>query len=1290
MPIRDRSVFILIIALIVSALFFVRPAPIYGVSFSPGCTGGVGDAAALQSAVTTANSNSQDDTVTLVSGCTYAISSALIIFADNTHTLTITTTGSAPATLRGNSSFIILDIRSGANVSLNNLIVTNGFEIIAGGIAAFRATLTVTNSAISGNATTYFGGGLYVGSSTVTLTNSTVSGNSAGSHGGGIYSSNSTLTLNNSAVNINSASEDGGGIYQDGGTLTLNNSTVSGNTSIYDGGGINHHAGVTILNNSIVSSNSTSGDGLGGGIYNNADAASLTVNNSTISANYGGLGGGITVRASVTLNNSILGNSTHGGDCFLPSGTVTARYSLIEDGECINGLSDTMPDTNGNLRGDPSLDASFVPSASRVIDRGNPNTGTGYDCLSTDMMGISRNDGDGDGVDRCDMGAREGPVYAPSTLAIAGGAVNEGGTTAFTLMRSGGTIGFSLVVNLILSAGPDLHFISDYSLSGGSISDQIGSVTATIPAGADHVDVTFTAVNDGSSAEAAETLVAQLIPGNGYTLGTTTSAQATINANGLIATNGNDSGEGSLRQAVANANNDGVDSTITFTTNTIYLTSGELLLANDGALTIVGGGGLTISGDGSSFRILEISSGANVTLSGLTISGGTSGDGGGIYNRASLVLDRVIVAANTATSRGGGIFNIGTLNLYNSIVRDNMAASQGGGIFSGATVIPHNSVISGNSAPYGAGVFGATGLQMFNSIIAYNNGGSDCYSSSTFSAFSSVIEDGSCGVSGTPLTPDSSNTFSGDPDLDPITLIPNADSPVINSGGNEFVVSASDLGGNPRIQGGTVDRGAYETGYFPLVSLSVPDASALENSADTGTFTLTRTQTSTVVALDVTVTLTGAAVNGADYASIPTTITIPAGLASVDVMVTAINNEAADGTRTVTLTVVDGTHYDLGVTSSGTVAITDDDSASVVIDQSGGSTDVAEGGPTDSFTIRLSSQPSEVVTITLTPDAQIALDQSSLVFDETMWSTPQTVTVVTIDDTVAQGGRAVSIGVVVSSTSEPNYNSSLVTPSIDVNIADNDSSGISISQTSFETAEGLSGSYQIALASMPSAAPIVITVTFDHTQLRANGNSAAFTLSFNDTTPQIVTFDVLANFDINSDRTITITHAVTNSSASEYPLGTHSDVSVTVRDQLPPPPSPTCDTENFNENGVVRTGIPNALAYAINCRILYYNGHSTTWLGHDLYSEANLGVAGLLDLGVQQAVDIFSPSGMTYFEGGAVFCLRGQGTLIWLAASGLPRRPEIIGSYTVPDFPSFTCATLFEPGTFVLVTQNPR
>ena len=145
-----------------------------------------------------------------------------------------------------------------------------------------------------------------------------------------------------------------------------------------------------------------------------------------------------------------------------------------------------------------------------------------------------------------------------------------------------------------------------------------------------------------------------------------------------------------------------------------------------------------------------------------------------------------------------------------------------------------------------------------------------------------------------------------------------------------------------------------------------------------------------------------------------------------------------------------------------------------------------------------------------------------------------------------------------------------------------------------------------------------------------------------------------------------------------------------VAPTLPPPPEvPLCTDHNFSEGGVVRIGLSDALRSAVNCRVLYQNGSSSTWLGFALYGEANLGVEGLTALGVLQAVDIFSPAGLTYFEGGGVFCLRGEGTLIWLASSQCPRHPEIIGSYTVPEFEGFTCATLFEPGTLVLVEHNP-
>ena len=124
-------------------------------------------------------------------------------------------------------------------------------------------------------------------------------------------------------------------------------------------------------------------------------------------------------------------------------------------------------------------------------------------------------------------------------------------------------------------------------------------------------------------------------------------------------TNTNDSGPGSLRQALAEA----IDGdTINFAvTGTIGLTSGELLVAR--SITIAGPGAenLAVNGNNQS-RVFHIASGQTVTISGLTITNGHASDsGGGIYNdHAVLILDDCTISDNSASGNlGGGIHNDG-------------------------------------------------------------------------------------------------------------------------------------------------------------------------------------------------------------------------------------------------------------------------------------------------------------------------------------------------------------------------------------------------------------------------------------------------------------------------------------------------------------------------------------------------------------------------------------------------------------------------------------------------------
>src|SRR5262245_28503943 len=149
----------------------------------------------------------------------------------------------------------------------------------------------------------------------------------------------------------------------------------------------------------------------------------------------------------------------------------------------------------------------------------------------------------------------------------------------------------------------------------------------------------------------------------------------------------NDSGAGSLRQAILDANAHPGADTIRFAPaardGTIPLTSGQLTVSDD--LTIDGPGQnrLTVSGNNASrvFRVSGIAT--DVTLRDLTITGGsvTGANGGGILveeTTSHLTLTSVKVIGNSATAtaqdgstedgNGGGIYTPGQVALRHSAV----------------------------------------------------------------------------------------------------------------------------------------------------------------------------------------------------------------------------------------------------------------------------------------------------------------------------------------------------------------------------------------------------------------------------------------------------------------------------------------------------------------------------------------------------------------------------------------------------------------------------------------------
>ena len=113
--------------------------------------------------------------------------------------------------------------------------------------------------------------------------------------------------------------------------------------------------------------------------------------------------------------------------------------------------------------------------------------------------------------------------------------------------------------------------------------------------------------------------------------------------------------------------------------------------------------------------------------------------------------------------------------------------------------------------------------------------------------------------------------------------------------------------------------------------------------------------------------------------------------------------------------------------------------AGVTITETAGSTDVTEGGATDTIEIALDTTPSAQVDITVRPDAQTDLGNGAgaditVSLNDT---TPQSVTVTAFDDAAVEGAHISNISFIVSSA-DGNYDG-LIIPSVTANVTDNDS-----------------------------------------------------------------------------------------------------------------------------------------------------------------------------------------------------------------------------------------------------------
>ncbi|MBS1796066.1 MAG: hypothetical protein JSS81_19600 [Acidobacteria bacterium] len=637
---------------------------------------------------------------------------------------------------------VLAAFASGATLTVTK--TTDSFDNVCDADCSLREALTVSEP----GDTIVFASPLFDTAQTVTLTL------------GQLLIINKTLTIAGRGANLTSVSGNNSSrvfsIYSS--DITLSGLTITGgrlNESFASGGGILNTSGTLTLAYCAVTGNSATGDGTkgGGGISNNS--GTLNLNGTTVSGNSlnatdfsTNLGGGIDNNANGTLNltnSTVSGNSVNGtagiflGGGIANEGTMTATNVTIS--------ANSVPALFANVGGGGVFTYDDALSARNTIIAGNsaPFSPNLSGRLAIDDSNIIDNEA---AVRLAPLGSYGGPTMTHALLS-GSSAVNAGNNC----VRSQNCPGFNA------------PFSFDYDQRGRS---RYG-------------------LFDIGAFEAPEI---------------------------LVVTNTLDSGPGSLRNALFTANFTPSDETVTFDIPagdpgcadgacTITLTSGELFVyseATAGKLAISNPKGtpesLKISGNNTSRVISMI--GADVTLSGLTITGGRQNNplnnfGGGINSGAgTLTLTNCAVTGNSVSggiaNNGGGIYSVsGTLNLTGTTVSGNTVTGSpdsgidlGGGIYNdvGGTLNLTNSTVSGNSVAGsvnalksgGGGIYNLGAVTATNATISGNsvgttnlseNRGGGVYNDSQFGA---VFNARNTIVSGN-SAPEGPNVFGPLPDL---------------------------------------------------------------------------------------------------------------------------------------------------------------------------------------------------------------------------------------------------------------------------------------------------------------------------------------------------------------------------------------------------------------------------------------------------------------------------------------------------------------------------------------------
>lgn len=322
------------------------------------------------------------------------------------------------------------------------------------------------------------------------------------------------------------------------------------------------------------------------------------------------------------------------------------------------------------------------------------------------------------------------------------------------------------------------------------------------------------------------------------------------------------------------------------------------------------------------------------------------------------------------------------------------------------------------------------------------------------------------------------------------------------------------------------------------------------NTAEDGTQATFSVKLNSEPAADVVIAVTSSNLEEATVS--PSTLTFTSenwNAADHVITVSGVNDDVADGAQDYAIVLgaaaSDDQNYNAFEVAAAAGINSDNDSAGFSISAISGHT--AEGGSQATFAVKLNSEPTAnvVISVNSSNENEGTVSATNLTFTSENWNAADhTITVSGVNDDVADGGQAYSVvlGGVVSD--DENYNG-LVPSDVAVINDDNDSAGFTVSAISGNTAEdGTTATFSVQLNSQPTADVVIALRSSNENEGTVSASSLTFTADNWKAENHIITVTGVNDFKADGNQSFSIILDAATSDDENYNLLNALDVAV--------------------------------------------------------------------------------------------------------------------------------------------------